>query len=1167
MPSNTGHGKEAKRLTQKLCDFRSIAGAKPLSWESIRSTDINAARTGAPDLQAMKVLLSDLANANVAVDPSTASAADLIQCMKVFQMVLQFALWSQLVMQDEHQRHLSVVKTSAVEESLRTQAAIYQENERVSRRAWKKTVEDVVSERDSVARHCLELEDTLQQADAAVITLQEEVAKWKRRYKETHERSVRLEEEVVALRQRASRYETEVRKLELAKASQPPPPPQMAMWGNPVGPCCGRCGCNATVAPPVTVYLQRGDHHSAGCHRAASAHCCGGHRHSHSHRRTSRSHRHDHHTSSSSFSTEQSVNTTESSLSASTHQRHARRHAKDAKKEGGSSKKPAVIDVERRKRVDQHEGESNTQNSKKISSVEVRPASFISDGNGESTSKSREVQSSSPSPRGLPKDIRCSVETLTGDLRDRLDLVKEQARQETSNVRSVVQEQTSAINEIHLALQNLQTAMLNQRASPSSSPSPSERVKRKPLHTPPHSRPKSAAPPGTPNTMGLLDQMKKNILPPDAAPVGLTPPREVDEVPALRNRASPAGASRPKAEPPAPSERQIKNAASALPPPPSRPESSLAAAGNPIDGMVPHTPKGTEGPLKMLKLVPPLREIAKSLNSDKRDVQEVRQQQQQPTASESSMPSEVTVGPAARSPIRVNTTGKPSSRDTTSTLTQGSSGGGTQLGDSKAPSSVVSSKKIGEGAQGAVSPAVSPCSHSDNSISINTDKSGARKKKKKPMPNFSVTAVLLSPNKESHKSARAAVSQVTAPVVSGRGRALSPPQTAVSLSLSPNEKGKQDAQPEPPLLQLPAESSAVAAKKADASAPLNPAPAVLPPERDLSEMKAPPPAPEPAKSYAALDQLPASVAARKGTSPPPVQSTAASLPPSNPKQLAPPKAPSPKKTKAAPAVKHQSPKLSPPIPASKEDSTPLKKIAPPVISTSPPVLNLEDMPASVAARKASRESSPMNEAPSGPDSYVSSPMDTRKASASFSFDDVAAAAMRGTPLNAANSTLSQFADRKPVLRKESRDKSSDSTYKSLSPPLDPTKAFCRHCKKEIPKASRNVHESNCTMREVKCTKCGQRVPAQNLPDHVCAEKTPPSATETAPAAPEKKSLTDSQKDDEEAVKPPSGRGSLNASMNGSSDIRASSIMLQETQRELQALLEEEAMEAAKKKSV
>lgn len=182
-------------------------------------------------------------------------------------------------------------------------------------------------------------------------------------------------------------------------------------------------------------------------------------------------------------------------------------------------------------------------------------------------------------------------------------------------------------------------------------------------------------------------------------------------------------------------------------------------------------------------------------------------------------------------------------------------------------------------------------------------------------------------------------------------------------------------------------------------------------------------------------------------------------------------------------------------------------------------------------------------------------------------------------------------------RKEEK-KESNALDSSTSRTVD-----CRHCGQALTSSTRHVHESNCEKRPVKCPKCRQSVTASELPDHLCdlsllfgsksssihpssspSDAPPPESTRrTTSTLPSSSRLQSTGAEVEngnafashtvrsQAVK--SGRrkadgdgeaASVGDRLNASTKLRGSSILLQETQRELQALLEEEAAEEARK---
>lgn len=494
------------------------------------------------------------------------------------------------------------------------------------------------------------------------------------------------------------------------------------------------------------------------------------------------------------------------------------------------------------------------------------------------------------------------------------------------------------------------------------------------------------------------------------------------------------------------------------------------------------------------------------------------------------------------------------------------------------------------------------------------------KKKKKPLPNFSVSSVLLSPNKAKDRKspprtgAGAGVTgtgTTTSGYVVGGGaknRALSPPQTVVdhpSYSADPSSLNTSTFQKhqETPLLrpsgagskyQHPsANTSSVdnSFLKAATTAPKTPSEEEHSTDADL----VPPPPAKPLSKFVSLDDLPASVAARTGSEERPTSAfkatptasktsggTATSKAGAGIDSSSKLSSTGPVSSVQARNSQNNTGKLSASAPIPSKNSPTDKRasnipLSSPTLPPKATSVSLDDLPASAAVRKASRDSSPaFHDLPEG------SPTGDRPKSLSVSFDEVMTSAVRASSVAIANSTLSQFSssDRKASNTAQpnggARKMSVDSTSKSRSPPADPTKVYCRHCEKEISKAGRYVHEGNCEMRHVKCPKCTKSFLAKELATHLCiaVKKTKPmpaplpssSSADGDGSGRGERNGSDSKRDEPGAAAPRSGVGSLNASVNGSSDIRASSVMLQETQRELQALLEEEAAMEAKKKA-
>lgn len=151
-----------------------------------------------------------------------------------------------------------------------------------------------------------------------------------------------------------------------------------------------------------------------------------------------------------------------------------------------------------------------------------------------------------------------------------------------------------------------------------------------------------------------------------------------------------------------------------------------------------------------------------------------------------------------------------------------------------------------------------------------------------------------------------------------------------------------------------------------------------------------------------------------------------------------------------------------------------------------------------------------------------------------------------------------------------------------------TMVACRHCGQSVSTVGRHVHESNCDQRPVKCTKCHQMFPSHALPEHVCdlsalfgvkkekeadEDKSSERQRRGAGDGPEKEKMAPTTAASARASLPakwrmegrqatgtatPAWESSGKDQTTGSDGVRGSSLMLRETQRELLALLEEEA---------
>lgn len=959
-------------LEEKLREFRYSVGTAALPWATVISTPLNT--QAAPDLKAMKTLLSSLACTQVSLEGlQSVPVTHVVHLFQVLQLSLQFALWSQNILhttslQERKQLRESVEKAHR---ALQRQSETQCDSERAARHL----LQQERGEREEATRRCEELEGILDGADAAVMSLREELHIERKAGRERERRMERLEEDVSALRHALSRAEAEKRKLQDAT---------QGMYAGAANGCrCGGC-CSHSPAAPVTLYMPpppapapfQGYH---GCQ-------CGGAPQRH------RRHRHHHHKKRAPSWSSSSSSESDSELpsSATPSPKIKRKHRLQRKQEVKPSRQTLEVEEEEEEAVPQ------------------RPSGW---GRPTGTAAVAVAEKAKIHPLKSNAELRPFTASRHQDVA------------------------AAATPELPTRSRVQQRAAEKAEEAPASTPTVRVVTSEPPLAGAADSSSVGTPPFDSPNTRNVIAEMKRSILPSRSSLA--SKPTLAEDV-RFQSKPSEAVSRKPPAfelPPPPPMSKRVPTESAMGTPENSHQTSSPFVAS---------TPKGLPANAGNPS-VPPLLTMSKpSLINQKAKLSVSSTSTTQPSTISAPPPppppppSSVPTGPslvASERPNSVETTAPPL----------------------PTPVNLTNNKEM-------ASPPASARSDGKDASSL----SGS--KKKKPLPNFSAADLLVSPKKRSaapssnNSSAVTAAAAATAAASSSNQdppvdrRAMSPPQPKPQLKPRPT---KTVLSTPPPKVVVPV---------------LKSSPVIAPED----EVPLPPP---PVNPYISLDDMPASVAVRKGSEG---------------------------------ATESQGGLISSPKTNGSTFSLPTAK---------PSASVTLDRTAGSAAGGASRDLS----------------LSDRK----LSFEAVTAAAVQaatGSPV-LANSFLSQFSDRKP-----SRELSSESG-KSRSPPSNPTTVVCRHCREEIPRVGRHIHESNCDQRQVKCPQCGEAVLAKSLPDHVCSSTKP---AKVASPQPIKKAA------DPPPVKNAAAASNNGSARNGSSDARASSILLQETQRELQALLEEEA---------
>ncbi|KAG8343198.1 putative Iguana Dzip1 like DAZ interacting protein N terminal [Trypanosoma vivax] len=165
-------------VAERLRAFRYVTTVREIPWTHLRSVDVAAHRVSEPDLKLMKNLVSLIADCGLggALLPTT-SGADVLQLLSLFQLSLQFTLWSQSILKDqlvEKQNADTVQKiSSSYVEGLESQLEAAREEGRKLR-----------EERDTFQVACRSLEHRLAQSEATVRCLGNELQCERRRFNE-----------------------------------------------------------------------------------------------------------------------------------------------------------------------------------------------------------------------------------------------------------------------------------------------------------------------------------------------------------------------------------------------------------------------------------------------------------------------------------------------------------------------------------------------------------------------------------------------------------------------------------------------------------------------------------------------------------------------------------------------------------------------------------------------------------------------------------------------------------------------------------------------------------------------------------------------------------------------------------------------------------------------
>lgn len=156
-------------VKEQLRAFRYIAGTRDIPWAHLRSVNVAAHHTVAPDLQLMKNLISLVAECDVstAVVANT-SETDMHQLLSLLQLSLQFVLWSQSVMKGEL---LEKRTCDAAKRISSNSMGRLEEKLEASRREQSRLRE----ERDALKVTCRTLESRALQAESKVRCLEKEL--------------------------------------------------------------------------------------------------------------------------------------------------------------------------------------------------------------------------------------------------------------------------------------------------------------------------------------------------------------------------------------------------------------------------------------------------------------------------------------------------------------------------------------------------------------------------------------------------------------------------------------------------------------------------------------------------------------------------------------------------------------------------------------------------------------------------------------------------------------------------------------------------------------------------------------------------------------------------------------------------------------------------------
>ncbi|CAD2222860.1 Iguana/Dzip1-like DAZ-interacting protein N-terminal, putative [Angomonas deanei] len=154
---------------EKIKRFRYTSGGGELSWPTLRRIDVASFRAEEPDLRFLANLIASLANSSISLlTVREGTDTDLVQLLQLFQMGLQFALWSQNVLKEELVETQNKGAVSTV--TSRYVAELEMKNKRV-----KSKLEGVMRENETLQMSSSGLTKSLSQMETAVDLLQKQL--------------------------------------------------------------------------------------------------------------------------------------------------------------------------------------------------------------------------------------------------------------------------------------------------------------------------------------------------------------------------------------------------------------------------------------------------------------------------------------------------------------------------------------------------------------------------------------------------------------------------------------------------------------------------------------------------------------------------------------------------------------------------------------------------------------------------------------------------------------------------------------------------------------------------------------------------------------------------------------------------------------------------------